>query len=268
MKFIKKLLIVILLILIIGYILGINTINTKYFIKTDLINNQIKITQISDFHSIEKYEKILYITKTDAPHLIVLTGDIFTKDSKLDSTVKFVEELTEIAPVFYVNGEKRSENYSEFKEEIIELGVTVLEDEKKDVIIEGQMIRLIGINDTSYTTLFSENLDEADNIKKTLENNIDKTKFNIVLSHRPQYFKTYVDSGANLVLTGHTHGGTVKVPVINKGLHAPDQGFNPKYDYGIYEEENTTMIVSSGVAPIYHIPRFYNSKEVVSITIN
>lgn len=268
-KIIKIIIILMVVYVAIGIIFGVQTVTKKYEIESDKIDTQIDIIQISDFHSLKNYEQVLYITTNQKPDIIVLTGDIFTDSDSLDETVKFVEEIADVAPVYYINGNNDNPNgmYTKFKEEIEDLGVIILENESIDIEIDGQEIRIIGILDNARATLTSENKEKSEETTNTLNELIDESKYNIVLSHRPQYFEEYVKSGADLVLTGHTHGGMMRIPFLNKGLISPDQGFFAKYDYGIYEEENTTMIINSGTTTQYYIPRLYNPKEVVVIVI-
>ena len=98
--------------------------------------------------------------------------------------------------------------------------------------------------------------------KLTSEN----SSYTILLSHRPELFDVYAESGLDLVLSGHAHGGQFRLPFIG-GLVAPNQGFFPKYDAGVYTEENTHMIVSRGIGNSILPFRFNNRPEVVLINL-
>ena len=86
--------------------------------------------------------------------------------------------------------------------------------------------------------------------------------YTILLTHRPELFDNYVDSGVDLVFSGHAHGGQFRLPFVG-GLVAPNQGFFPQYDAGQFDEENTTMIVSRGVGNSIIPIRFNNRPEIV-----
>lgn len=75
---------------------------------------------------------------------------------------------------------------------------------------------------------------------------IRKEYFTIMLSHQPEQFLLLSNYPIDLVLSGHTHGGQFILPGVG-GLVAPDQGFFPKYDFGMFEENETIMIVSRGL---------------------
>lgn len=268
-KILRAILIVIVAYIIIGVAFGIKTVTKVYDVESKKISNQVNIVQISDSHSLEDYQEVVYQTIQKSPDIIVLTGDIFTDSDKYDVSVALVEELSVIAPTYYVNGNNDNPGgeYAQFRKDISNLGVVVLENDSIDIEIKGQDIRLIGILDNPYATLYSENKRDAEEIRKTLEAHLSDERYNIVLSHRPQYFDVYVESGADLVLTGHTHGGMFRVPFINKGFILPDQGFFEEYDYGLFNESDTTMIINSGCATKYYVPRLYNPKEIVLVQL-
>lgn len=90
--------------------------------------------------------------------------------------------------------------------------------------------------------------------------------YNLLLSHRPELFETYKDSGIDLVLTGHAHGGQFRLPFIG-GLIAPNQGFFPKYDSGLYTDGRTNMVVSRGLGNSIIPLRFNNRPEIVIVEL-
>lgn len=94
-----------------------------------------------------------------------------------------------------------------------------------------------------------------------------KDNYTILLSHRPELFEIYVDNDINLVLTGHAHGGQIRIPFIG-GLIAPNQGLFPKYTNGKIEQDDTTMIVSRGIGNSILPFRINNRPELVLITLS
>ena len=91
-------------------------------------------------------------------------------------------------------------------------------------------------------------------------------KYNILLSHRPELFDTYVEKKIDLILTGHAHGGQIRIPFIG-GIVAPNQGFFPKYTSGVIEKNKTTMVVSRGIGNSIIPFRINNRPELVVITL-
>ena len=88
----------------------------------------------------------------------------------------------------------------------------------------------------------------------------------ILLSHRPETFDIYLANDIDLVLSGHTHGGQVRIPFLG-GYYAPNQGKWPKYDAGKFTEENTTMIISRGIGNSIIPIRINNRPEIVIVEL-
>ena len=145
-------------------------------------------------------------------------------------------------------------------------GVTVLEDAIAEISLEGKTITVIGVNDPSYQTDYLFGDSETVMNTKLEELHSEKDGFTILLSHRPELFDTYADQGMDLVLSGHAHGGQFRLPFIG-GLVAPNQGFFPEYDAGIYMEGNTNMLVSRGIGNSILPFRINNRPEVILIEL-
>ncbi len=91
----------------------------------------------------------------------------------------------------------------------------------------------------------------------------DKSVFTILLAHNPDYFPEYAAWGADLVLSGHVHGGVVRIPFWNKGVISPAVKLFPKYDGGLFEEGNSHMLLSRGLG-CHTIPfRAFNPGDLI-----
>jgi predicted MPP superfamily phosphohydrolase len=95
----------------------------------------------------------------------------------------------------------------------------------------------------------------------------DIKRYKILMAHRPENIETYSKYSFDLVVSGHTHGGQVRIPYIMNGLYAPNQGFFPKYSGGLYHQKNLTLIISRGLSVNPKIPRIFNPPELVVIVI-
>ena len=96
---------------------------------------------------------------------------------------------------------------------------------------------------------------------------MDKNKFNILLAHNPLFIDDYSRWGADLVLSGHMHGGIIRIPIIGVGIASPEKDYFPKYDAGEFKVGNTTMIVNRGIGASSSGLRVFNKPEISVITL-
>ena len=97
-----------------------------------------------------------------------------------------------------------------------------------------------------------------------------RADFSLLLSHRPEFTKLFSSLPINLILSGHTHGGQVRIPYLLNGLYAPNQGLFPKYAGGLYELDSSKrqyLVISRGLSLNYRLPRVFNPPEIVFITL-
>ena len=248
---------------------------TEYIVSSSGIPESFtcfEIAQVSDLHNTEFGEensKLLELLSEVEPHIIVLTGDLIdSRHTDIEIALDFAGKAVEISPVYYVSGnhEARVPEYEELKMGLTEAGVTVLENQKIQITRDGESITLMGIQDPSFRTdyLFGDAESISWQAISGLQNESDG--FTVLLSHRPVLFELYVDTGVDLVFSGHAHGGQFRLPFIG-GLVAPNQGFFPKYDAGRFDEGNTTMIVSRGVGNSIIPFRINNPPELVVVEL-
>ena len=247
----------------------------EYEIQSDRIPEVFtgfRIAQVSDLHNAEFGENntrlIELLSQTD-PDIIVLTGDLIdSRQTDIEIALEFARQATKISPVYYVSGnhEARVNEFEDLKMGLVEAGVVVLENQKVKISREGESITLMGIDDPSFREdyLFGDAEHVAKLAIEGLQNESDG--YTILLSHRPELFDLYAETGMDLVFSGHAHGGQFRLPFIG-GLVAPNQGFFPKYDAGQFTCENTTMIVSRGVGNSIVPVRFNNRPEIVVVEL-
>ena len=243
----------------------------EYEIQSDRIPQSFagfRIAQVSDLHNAEfgeGNEKLIQLLSQTDPDVIVITGDLIdSRHTDIEIALEFARQSIKIAPVYYVSGnhEARVREYENLKMGLVEAGVIVLENQKVEITREGESISLMGIDDPSFREdyLFGDSESVARQAIGDLQNESDG--YTVLLSHRPELFDVYVDTGMNLVFSGHAHGGQFRLLFIG-GLVAPNQGFFPKYDAGQFTEENTTMLVSRGIGNSIIPIRFCNRPEIV-----
>ena len=247
---------------------------SNYTIESNKLPNDFdnfKIAQISDFHNTKSKKltnDLVEKIKNSKPNIIVITGDLVDSyKTNINIAISFVKKINNIAPIYYVTGnhEARIDNYNELKDKLEENKVIILDDKLEIIKNNNSEINLIGIDDPSFN--FNTYRDDSTIIQDSLVPiQYNKNNFNILLSHRPELIETYAKNNFDLVLSGHSHGGQIRIPFIG-GLIAPNQGLFPKYTNGIYETNNTKMIVSRGIGNSILPFRVNNRPELVIIEL-
>lgn len=231
-----------------------------------------KIAQLSDFHNRtygDVTTSIINGLHKEKPDLIAITGDfVDSRDTNIDVSLQLVKELVKIAPCYYVTGNHESrldeKMYRQFEEGLTKYGVEIMRTRTLILSKGDEQISIIGVDDPCFNAPINEHEEmlTAEKINEITSKDI----FSILLSHRPEYYVVYKDANVNLVLTGHAHGGQFRIPFIG-GLFAPNQGFFPKFDGGVYQEDEFAMVVSRGIGNSVMPIRFNNQPEVVIVEL-
>ena len=266
-----------LLCIIIGF-LGYNIIQNQHFevneitIKCETLPDDFqgyKIVQVSDLHNAEFGENnsdLLSAIKEQFPDIIVVTGDIVdSRRTDVQIARNFVNNASEIAPVYYVTGNHEARVKVEDEIDNVELNKNVIVLHNKDILLEKgeSVIQLIGVDDPDYKAV----KDSTEYMNKRLEKYCNNEYFKILLSHRPELFEVYVENNMNIVFSGHAHGGQFRLPFIG-GVIAPHQGLFPTYDAGVYTKNHTNMVVSRGLGDSIIPLRINNPPELVVVTLD
>ncbi len=235
--------------------------------------NDFKIAHISDFHNAEldkNNKKLCDMLKDADPDIIVITGDLIdSRRTDIDIVAKFIDNITEIAPCYYVTGNHESrvsEEFTELEKVLASKNVTVLRGESTVIEREGSIIEILGIDDPDFTRN-KDGKTNQDIISEEIGSVISSNdNYKILLSHRPEAFDIYVQHDIDLIFAGHAHGGQIRLPFIG-GIIAPGQGFFPKYDSGLYVKNDTSMVVSRGIGNSLFPLRINNKPEIIMITL-
>ncbi|WP_242245008.1 metallophosphoesterase [Bacillus cereus group sp. BfR-BA-01330] len=232
-----------------------------------------KILQISDLHNKkfgDNQDVLIQKMKSIEPDIIAITGDLIdSKSYDAEVSMQLIREMVKKYPIYFVTGnhEQWSGKYNSLEKELKKYGVNVLRNEHVGIRKGEQEINLLGIDDPEFGT---GNHDEGniiiDEIKKA-KIEMQPDRYNVLLSHRPEFIKEYTNERLDLVLSGHAHGGQVRLPFIG-GLVAPNQGVLPKYTAGLYVEQNTSMVVSRGLGNSIIPQRILNRPEIVVVQLN
>ena len=231
------------------------------------VKNDFKITQISDFHSnhlVNLGNMVDRIRKFD-PNFIVLTGDILdSRDIKLDTVIKLFEALLELnKEIYFIQGnhENRNQLYNDLKDEMKKLGIIILEDSSHTIIVNNEYINITGLKFYPKSREDKEVTYYQEGIK-----NLNLDYYNILLRHSPNNVESILNGNEDLILSGHTHGGQVRLPLIG-AIVAPGQGLFPKLDKGIFKINDTNLYIDSGLGNSAASIRAFNPVQISNITI-
>lgn len=236
-------------------------------ISSNKLSKSIKITQISDFHSnhLIDLEKMRNEIEQFDPDFIVLTGDMIDYSGRELNTV--FELFSTIAKsdkdIYFIHGNHETNHrlYKELRAEIERLGIIILENNSMTILVNDEKINLTGLK--FYSQLRSN--EEINQYQKSIKDlNLDY--YNILLLHSPNNIENLLNEKQDLVLSGHTHGGQLRLPIIGP-IIAPGQGLFPKYDKGIFKVNNTTLYIDSGLGNSGVPLRLLNPVQFSNITI-
>lgn len=253
---------------------------TEYNIKTEKFasDDSLRIVQLSDLHKKKFGKNNINLTdrvRSLSPDVIFITGDMVSRSTtELESFITFLHTLADIAPVYYALGNHETDmenvNFPLYQKLIGEVNNTcvLVNNHTEKIKLKNSDVNVTGLtifqecykNNGSYKNL--RNLFRED-IINLLGTEPDSNSLNILLAHNPIFFDAYADYGSDIILSGHVHGGCIKLPFIG-GLLSPERKFFPKYYSGLYKKKNSTMIVSCGLGKF----RLFNPPEIIVINIS
>ncbi|MDE6024849.1 MAG: metallophosphoesterase [Lachnospiraceae bacterium] len=239
----------------------------------------VKFVFISDMHCcFANAENIINKIAYEKPDAIILAGDMVIcsakKEKEIFDMADFINRMSEIADVYYGMGnhEREMEENNELTSlwnryvSKLNLGVKLLENKSEELNIRGSRITICGLDIPAkyYEKFTGDKLGRED--MNSLIGEKDRLAYIVLIAHNPDFFHAYMDWQADLVLSGHNHGGLLRLPVLG-GIISPKPRIFPKYDYGIYENNNTKMIVSNGVGGHSVMVRVNNVPELIIINL-
>jgi predicted MPP superfamily phosphohydrolase len=225
-----------------------------------------RISVVSDLHGAqfgENNERLLRAVKKQDPDLIAVTGDVIGKSEQVAILPGLAKGLSAIAPTFYITGnhEWALRAVPEITGIMEQCGVTVLENESLPLDRENARIVLAGIHDpngpSDQTTLAE--------LTESIRAEYGET-FLLLLAHRNTDFPEYARCGVDLTLSGHGHGGIVRLPFTD-GLIGTDRTLFPTWTAGLYELDGSQMVGSRGLGNIPGTFRLFNRPHLPVVVL-
>lgn len=222
------------------------------------------ILHLTDLHGKEfgeRGEALLSILRELSFDLVALTGDLVLRTSpSLEPALELVRGIGGFSksPVFSVSGnhEWGAQLTPQVNSRLEQAGVRVLKNEA-EVLQRGEdRLWMVGVDDP---------VTKRDRLAQALSL-ADARLPRLLLAHAPHPFPQAVQAGVDLTLVGHTHGGQIRLPLIG-APYIPSMGYFPKWDYGLYRQGKSIMIVNGGLGESWFPIRFNNRPEVTLVTL-
>ena len=253
---------------------------SRYTVRSEKVDGGFRFVFLSDLHGREfgnDNGRLLKRVAEEEPDFIALVGDIFNNDAdanEIDRMCELISRASEIAPVYYSLGNHENSylqaNETDLLERVRRSGAIVLESEYLDTEIDGVEMRIGGyMGYYRQPHMMTKDRDRIKLERAFFDAFEDTDRYKLLLNHIPT---TWLDwSGINtypvdLVVSGHYHGGLIRVPILDQGLIAPYVGWFPPYTKGLFVGKQATCILTTGLSGSL-IPRFFNPPEIVVVDV-
>lgn len=279
---------IIFLILLIGSLAIIyhdthNFVVRSYDISSAKVTSDYTFVLLSDLHGYTfgtNNDKLIAAIDKIGPDAILCAGDMFT-GHKINGEIQYqtgLHVLTELAsryPVYMGNGnhEHKIKAYTNefgnlfdrYREALRKAGVIVLENDSINIADANIRVTGLDLSLDYFRKVVKREMDQG-HVERCVGKS-DKSSMQLLIAHNPQYFKEYALWGADLTVSGHIHGGLIRLPIVG-GVVSPTIALFPKYDGGKYEIDGKTMILSRGLGTHSIHVRMFNPGEVDVIRIH
>lgn len=217
---------------------------------------QVRILQISDLHLSNFNSYFAKVAKQVVdlqPDLIVLTGDYLEEERNIRGVLSFLKELKATHGIYAVQG--NWEYWSRLEGENLRrhfagAGVKLLINERADLEVNGRALSIFGLD-------YPSSIDHLHQLQKK----VDPWRFNLLLSHVPAFAHEQLNEHINLILSGHTHGGQVRLPFLPP-FYLPR--YSGRFVAGLYHvsQHRIPLYVSRGVGTSVLPLRFFCRPEI------
>jgi predicted MPP superfamily phosphohydrolase len=277
-------------------------VTTRYTICSSRLPKQLDQTNfvvLADLHNHTFGKKnIRLIKQIDklSPEFILVAGDMINKKASCypSHAYTLLEQLAKSYPIYYAYGnhEQRMERYPEmasdhklsaalnannlnhlystwveYKKRLSAAGVIFLNNENVLINKNSNKLRVSGVSIEHKYFERNKNPEMEDGYLEKLVGESSKEEYQLLIAHHPIYFKDYANWGADVIISGHLHGGMVRLPGVG-GIISPQAKFFPKYQAGTYTEDDKHLVVSRGLGSHSIMPRLFNLPELVSISLS
>ena len=219
---------------------------------------------ISDLHDSPFAEQIETLVRQTAPDVLLFTGDLVFGDKTVDLGVagKLLDALGGQYPVYGVSGNHEGDETPTIAAQFRARGGIWLDDRRETLTRGEESIFLTGIGDRSFAKIECAEKEILTVMQRTAADG-----YTVTLCHNPIWYRVLKDSETDLVLSGHEHGGLIRLPLLGGMFGHEGQRLFPKYCLGRYRDGRAELIVSGGCDNGTHYPRLNSPPEVLLVRL-
>ncbi len=215
---------------------------------------------------------VISAVREEGCEAVLSAGDLLVRHNEkamVDQALELIGALAGDMPFILVNGNHETrmqrlmeEEYVAYEQKARQMGALALHNSTIPLFLHGSELRItsLELDRTYFRRWYHQSLD-ADKIRQLAGKKSSKG-YSVLIAHHPKFFEAYAQWGADLTLSGHIHGGIVRLPVLG-GVISPDPELFPHYDHGLYTIGDSKMIVSAGLGSHSINFRFNNPAEIV-----
>lgn len=238
----------------------------------------MKIVMLADLHS-NTYgannETLIERIQEKSPDIILVAGDLIVgrETENMDTAYQLLHRLSKSCPIYYGIGNheqklilNHSKAYEEYQNKLKSVGIIFLENRSVTLKKDNQILSITGV---MIGKEYFKKLKQPIMTKEYLQNLVgfpNNQWYNILIAHNPSFFPEYASWGADLTVSGHNHGGIVRLPGLG-GVVSPQYKLFPMYDAGKFQKDNKIMLVSRGLGLHTIKIRIWNRPELMVITL-
>ena len=237
-------------------------------VRRENFGGNIRIVHISDLHKRRfgsENSRLCRLVESEKPDMIFITGDFVSRTQTDLATARItLEKLCRIAPVYIIFGNHEQKLQPEVQKEFISMvrrtDAHLLMNDTVTAEKDGRKLIIAGLLESHETYKKNDCYRDLEKItSEDMEGYLGKCPEGevILLAHNPLFGEVYAEWGAEYVMSGHVHGGSVRLFGI--ALLSPERTFFPKYSKGVYEIGGTKLLVSAGLGKI----RLFDPPEIV-----
>lgn len=233
----------------------------EVYVSLNMFPGEMKVMHLTDLHSFsygDKERRVVEEAIELDPDFIVITGDIVDwKTEELEDIFNFWQDLSGVTKTYAVwgNHDHRNPTFKDVRSFMASSNIEMLVNESRSINWSSGTVSLIGVDDPHLG---------YDDIEKAMEDVIDR-KPRILLAHSPEVVRKVEDVELDLILTGHTHGCQMNIPIVCNWI-IPLK-YDKHFKSGLFELEDRYLYVNRGVGESFLPIRFNSRPEITLITI-